>query len=158
MERVIIDGGILPYTYPKWICKLIHVRDYISMRSITRSRKLLELVAPPEKYTAEGNDPKEEYDALMEFYKTYSNKTISNVFWSANNYELPHPAPKINSRIEYWYGEYEKKARKKDMVYINSYFEGVTFRQIDGMEHGELVMIHLSRFDETIKKALEQEL
>ena len=155
VERAIIDGGILPYTYPKWICKLIHVRDYISMRSITRSRKLLELVAPPEKYTAEGNDPKEEYDALMEFYKTYSNKTISNVFWSANNYELPHPAPKINSRIEYWYGEYEKKARKKDMVYINSYFEGVTFRQIDGMEHGELVMIHLSRFDETIKKVLE---
>ena len=96
--------------------------------------------------------------ALMEFYKTYSNKTISNVFWSANNYELPHPALKINSRIEYWYGEYEKKARKNDMAYINSYFEGVTFRQIDGMEHGELVMIHLSRFDRIIKKALEQEL
>ena len=80
---------------------------------------------------------------------------ISNVFWSANNYELPHPALKINSRIEYWYGEYEKKARKNDMAYINSYFEGVTFRQIDGMEHGELVMIHLSRFDRIIKKALE---
>ena len=52
-------------------------------------------------------------------------------------------------------GEYEKKAYKTDMAYIRSYFDGVTFRQIDGMEHGELVMIHLSRFDKEIKKALE---
>ena len=152
--RAIIDGGILPYTYPKWVCKLIHMVDFLAMRSVTRSRKLLELVAPPEKYTAEGSDSKEEYDALMEFYKTYSNKTISNVFWSANNYELPHPAPKLDTRIEYWYGEHEKKARKSDMAYIRSYFTGVTFRQIDGMEHGELAMIRLSCFDKEIKKAL----
>ena len=156
VQKAIIDGGILPYTYPKWICHLIHVRDFITMRSITRSRKLLELVAPPEKFTAEGGDSKEEYDGLMEFYKTYSGRTISNVFWSANNYELPQPAPKLDTKIEYWYGEYEKKARKTDMAYIRSYFDGVTFRQIDGMGHGELVMIRLSRFDREIKKALEE--
>ncbi len=73
------------------------------MRSITKSRRLLELAAPPEKFTSEGSDPKEEYDALMEFYKTYSGRTVSNVFWSANNYELPHPAPKLDTAIEYWY-------------------------------------------------------
>ena len=157
VKRAIIDGGILPYTYPKWICHLIHAWEYISMRSITKSRRLLELVAPPEKYTAEGSDPKEEYGGLMEFYKTYSNKTISNVFWSANNYELPHPAPKLGTKIEYWYGEHEKRARKNDMAYIRSYFDGVIFRQIDGMAHGELVMMHLSRFDREIKKALEED-
>lgn len=155
VERAIIDGGILPYTYPRWICRLIHAWDFIAMRSVTRNRKLLELIAPPEKYTAEGSDPKEEYDALMEFYKTYSNKTISNVFWSANNYELPHPTPNLDTKIEYWYGEHEKKARKTDMAYIKSYFDGVRFRRIDGMEHGELALVHLSRFDKEIKKALE---
>lgn len=155
VERAIIDGGILPYTYPKCICKLIHAKDFVLMRSVTKSRKLLELVAPPEKYTAEGNDPKEEYDALMEFYKTYSNKTVSNVFWSANNYELPHPATKLDTEITYWYGEHEKKARKNDMAYIKSYFDRVTFCQIDGCEHGELVMVHLKQFDKEIKKALE---
>ncbi len=92
---------------------------------------------------------------LMEFYKTYSGKTVSNVFWSANNYALPHPAPKLDTKLEYWYGEHEKKARKKDMAYLRSYFDGVTFRQIDGMAHGELVMVHLRRFDREIKKALE---
>lgn len=156
VEHAIIDGGILPYTYPKWICHLIHIKDYIAIRSITKSRKLLELVAPPEKFTAEGSDSKEEYDGLMEFYKTYSSKTISNVFWSTNNYALPHPAPKLATKIEYWYGEHEKRARKTDMAYIRSYFDDVTFRQIDGMEHGELVMIHLSMFDREIRKALEE--
>lgn len=63
--------------------------------------------------------------------------------------------PKLATKIEYWYGEYEKKARKTDMAYIDSYFDDVTFRQIDGLGHGELVMIHLSRFDSEIKKALE---
>ena len=128
VDRAIIDGGILPYTYPKWVCRLIHMGNFIPMRSVTRSRKLLELVAPPEKFTSVGSDPKEEYDDLMEFYKTYSNKTVSNVFWSANNYKLPHPAPKLDTKIEYWYGEHEKKARKNDMAYIKSYFAGVTFR------------------------------
>ena len=157
VQKAIIDGGILPYTYPKWICRLILAKDYVLMRSITKSRRLLELAAPPEKYTAEGNDPKEEYDALMEFYKTYSDRTIRNVFWSANNYELPHPAPDLNTKIEYWFGEYEKKARKKDISYISSYFHNVSFRQIEGMEHGELVMVHLSRFDKEIKKAFRED-
>ncbi len=66
-KKAIIDGGILPYTYPKWICRLIHAKDYLAMRTLTKSRWLLELAAPPEKYTAEGNDPKEEYDALKQY-------------------------------------------------------------------------------------------
>lgn len=156
VDHAIIDGGILPYTYPKWVCRLILMEDFVVMRSITRNRKLLELVAPPEKFTAEGSDSKEEYDALMKFYKTYSSRTIRNVFWSTNNYELPHPAPELHTKIEYWYGEKEKRARKNDMAYIRSYFKNVSFRQIDGMVHGELAMIHLGRFDEEIKKALAQ--
>ena len=42
------------------------------------------------------------------------------------------------------------------MAYIRSYFDGVMFRQIKGMGHGELVMIHLSRFDREIRKAMEE--
>ena len=133
---------------------MIHAADFISMWSVTRSRKLLELVAPPERYTAEGSDSKTEYDGLMAFYKTYSARTISNVFWSTNNYQLPHPAPERNTRIEYWYGEYEERARKTDIAYMRGYFEDVTFRKIKGMNHGELVMIHLSRFDAMIKQTL----
>ena len=153
--KAVIDGGILPYSYPKWMCKAILVKDFLCMRSITRSRRLLELVAPPEQFTAEGSDPKEEYDGLMEFYKTYSDETILNEFWSANNYELPQPAPALETEIVYWCAEKERFARRGDMRTIAAYLPQTKFREIKGVGHGELVMIHLTRFDETIRRELE---
>ena len=30
-----------------------------------------------------------EYDALAAYLKTYSKRTVRNIFWSANNYTLP---------------------------------------------------------------------
>lgn len=153
VEKAVLDGAILPYTYPKWICKLILAKDFLLMRSLTRSRTLLELVAPPEQYTPKGHDPKQEYDDLMDFYKTYSNTTIKNVFWSANNYKLPHPALPLDTEIVYWYGEKEKHARRGDMAYLKNYVSGVSFTQISGKEHGELLMVfpeewyvHVSEF------------
>ena len=141
VEKAVLDGAILPYTYPKWMCKLILSKDFVLMRSLTRSRRLLELVAPPEQYTPKGHDAKKEYDNLMEFYKTYSDATIRNVFWSANNYQLPQPALPLNTEIVYWYGEKEKGARRGDMAYLQNYLPGVSFKQIDGKGHGELVMV-----------------
>ena len=52
----------------------------------------------------------------------------------------------------------EKRARRTDIAYIRKYFEGVCFRRIDGMNHGELVMIHLSQFDDMFRKAFKGEL
>lgn len=146
------DGAILPYTCPKWICKLILAKDFLLMRSLTRSRALLELVAPPEQYTPKGHDPKQEYDDLMDFYKTYSNTTIKNVFWSANNYELPHPALPPDTEIVYWYGEKEKKARRGDMAYLKNYIPGVSFTQISGKEHGELLMVYPEQWAAKVKE------
>lgn len=141
VEKAVLDGAILPYTYPEWICKLILAKDFLLMRSLTRSRTFLELTAPPEKYTPKGHDPKQEYDDLMEFYKSYSDTTIKNVFWSANNYQLPHPALPLDTEIVYWYGEKEKGARRGDMAYIKNYLPDISFTQINGKEHGELLMV-----------------
>lgn len=142
VEKMVLDAAIMPYTYPKWICKWILFKDFVFARAIVRNRKLLELIMPPEKGTPEGHDPKAEYDKLEEFYKTYSDQTIKNLFWSTNNYLLPQPAPPINTRLEYWFGEKEKRARKKDMVYIKNYFSNICMREIKGLGHGELLMIH----------------
>lgn len=142
VEKAVLDAGIFPYSYPKLFCKMILMKDFLLMRSIVRHRKILEFVAPPERWTPEGHDPKEEYDRLEEFYKTYSDRTIKNVFRSANNYELPHPAPDIRTKIEYWYGEREKKARRKDLTYVQNYFKDLQFREIPGKNHGELVMVY----------------
>ncbi len=50
----------------------------------------------------------------MEAYlKTFSDRTIRNIFWSANNYALPKRSAKIGAKITYWYGDDEKKDRRR---------------------------------------------
>ncbi len=142
VRKAVLDAGIFPYTYPKFFRKMILLKDFVLMRTIVRHRKLLEFLMPPERWTPEGHDPKTEYDRLEEFYKTYSDRSIKNEFWSANNYELPPPAPDLGTKIEYWVGEKEKSARKKDLAYVKSYFKDVRFREFAGKTHGELVMIY----------------
>ena len=51
--------------------------------------KVLEAAFPPERFTIPGHDPVKEYDAMEAYLKTYSDRTIRNVFWSGNNYALP---------------------------------------------------------------------
>ena len=46
---------------------------------------------PPERFTLPGHDPVKEYDTMEVYLKTYSDRTIHNVFWSGNNYALPQP-------------------------------------------------------------------
>ena len=46
----------------------------------------------------------------MEAYlKTYSDRTIRNVFWSGNNYALPQMPAAGGAKIIYWYGDDEKE-------------------------------------------------
>ena len=40
--------------------------------------------------------------------------------WSADNYPLPDPIPEIDTEIEYWYGEEEKKARKGNIRFVKN--------------------------------------
>ena len=46
---------------------------------------------PPERFTLPGHDPVKEYNTMEVYLKTYSDRTIHNVFWSGNNYALPQP-------------------------------------------------------------------
>ena len=83
----------------------------------------------------------------MEAYlKTFSDRTIRNVFWSANNYALPKPPAKIATKITYWYGDDEKKDRRRDIRFIKRYFPHIRVRGIPKMAHAELVMIHPEEF------------
>ncbi len=58
----------------------------------------------------------------MEAYlKTFSDRTIRNIFWSANNYALPKLPAKVGTKITYWYGDDEKKDRRRDIRFIKGY-------------------------------------
>lgn len=146
VRSAIIDAGITPYQMPLLLRHIACFSYYIGFRLIVRSRKVLEKVYPPERWTLPGWNSREEYDALMSYLKTYSNKTIRNIFWSANNYSLPIKPAETNCRIIYWYGEEEKKARHHNIRFIKSYFPNVRTASIEKMGHAELVMTYPEQF------------
>ena len=98
ISRAIIDGGITPYQLPFLVRKLLLARDVLSFKMAANSRKVLEAAFPPERFTPAGHDPKKEYDAIEAYLKTFSDRTIRNIFWSANNYALPKCPAKIDTK------------------------------------------------------------
>ncbi len=144
--RAIIDAGITPYQMPLFVRRLACLRDRIGFRLVIRNRKILEAVYPPERWTLPGRNPEKEYDALAAYLKTYSKRTVRNIFWSANNYSLPPKPAETGCKIVYWYGEEEANARRKNIEFVKNYFPDIQTREIPKMDHAELVMIYPQEF------------
>ena len=157
VERAIIDAGITPYQLPLFVRKLICQVDYLGFKLIAKSRKALETAYPPDRWTLPGRDPVREYDALAAHLKTYSKRTIRNIFWSANNDTLPTKPAETDCRITYWYGEEEKKARRSNIRFIKGYFPQAELHEIPKMDHAELVMMYPQEFYRYVKEFLNLE-
>ena len=89
--------------------KAAALADILSFKMAANSRKVLEAAFPPERFTPAGHDPKKKCDAMKPISETFSDRTIRNVFWSANNYALPKRSAKIGAKITYWYGDDERR-------------------------------------------------
>ncbi len=157
VEKAIIDAGITPYPYPKLICRLIAVKDWITVMLGTKSMTFMKLACPPERWTPKGEDPEEHYRKIFDFEKHhFSSRTIYHVFWSANNYSMPAPVPSVPTKIEYWYGEEEKKARKNDLAYTQRAYPQTVVREFKGLAHAELVLMFPDRFYSEVTRFLTE--
>lgn len=155
IDKAIIDAGITPYPYPRLVCRLIAIKDWITMMLGTKSMAFMKLAAPPERWTPAGEDPDEHYRRIFEFEKRhFSPRTIYNVFWSTNNYAMPDPVPPVATKIEYWYGEEEKKARRDDLAYTQRAFPQTVPREYKGLAHAELVLMFPERFYREVTRFL----
>lgn len=102
----------------------------------------------------------------MESYlKTYSDRTIRNVFWSGNNYALPEKPALRGTTLACWYGEDEKHDRRGNIRFVKRCFPQIQLREFPKMAHAELVIIHPEDFcryadefltDQTVNKELDQ--
>ena len=155
--RAIIDGGITPYQMPYLLRSLHLAVDVLSFKLAANNRKVLETAFPPERFTLPGHDSVKEYDAIAAYLKTYSDRTIRNIFWSANNYVLPPKPAETGCRITYWYGDEEKKARRSNIRFIKRYFPHMRIRGIPKMDHAELVMMYPQEFCRYMKEFLNLE-
>ena len=158
VDRAIIDAGITPYPYPKPICRLIALKDWVEMMLATKSMRIMKLAAPPERWTLKGEDPEEHYQRIFDFEKhRFTPRTIYNVFWSTNNYAMPDPVPRVETRIEYWYGQEEKRARKADLAYTCRAYPQTVPREFQGLAHAELVLMYPERFYQEVTRFLGEE-
>ncbi|MBR0135137.1 MAG: alpha/beta hydrolase [Clostridia bacterium] len=145
-ERVIIDAGTAPYRYPKWICRLICVKDYLVFKLGRASLAAMEAAFPSERFARDKANAKCEYREMQKYLKTFSDRTIWNIFWSANNYSVPKTAPEIRSKIQFWVGDEEWKGRYRDLKWTKEYLPQIETVTIPHMMHGELVMMHPKEF------------
>ena len=83
---------------------------------------------------------------IAAYPKTYSDRTIRNVFWSGNNYALPERPAASGTKIAYWYGADEKKDRKINIRFMQRYFPQILLREFSHMAHAELVIVHPEEF------------
>lgn len=61
---------------------------------------------------------------------------------------------KIGAKITYWYGDDEKKDRRRDIRFIKRYFPKARIHGIPKMAHAELVMVHPEKFCRYAEKFL----
>ena len=154
VSRAIIDGGVTPYQFPYPVRKLVLARDILFFKIAANSRRVLEAAFSPERFTLPGHDPVKEYDAMESYLKTYSDRTIRNVFWSGNNYALPQMPAAGGTKITYWYGDDEKKDRRSNIRFIKRYFPQIRIHGIPKMAHAELVIVHPEEFCRYAEKFL----
>lgn len=144
IHKAIIDGGITPYNFPRWITRLILLRDYLMIQLI----RIFKRFVSPNRWTPAGDNGKERYQDMFSFLRGLSRGTIWNIFDSANNYKMPITMPALATEILFWYGSREKDSRKRDLQWVSKYVNGIHTREIPDMEHGELVMMHPEQFCE----------
>lgn len=148
VEKAVIDAGTAPYAYPKWLCKLICARDFISAKLLISSTAVMKASFPPSHFAYDPKNADAEYRELQAFLKTLSNRTIWNIFWSANNYAVPRPAPKLNTKVQFWVGTEEWGSRFRDLKWYQRYWPQMEVVRIPGMMHGELVVMRPEAFAE----------
>ena len=148
VDRAIIDAGTAPYRFPKWICRLIGVRDYLMLKLARGSVKLMLMAFPPDHFARDPKNARQEYEQIRQYLKGYSNRTIWNIFWSANNYAVPKQAPRLDTQIQFWVGTEEWGSRYRDLKWTKRYLPQLEVVKIPDMMHGELVIMHPEAFAE----------
>ena len=69
---------------------------------------------------------------------------------------MPDPVPRVGTRIEYWYGEEEKRARRNNLAYTCKAYPQTIPKEYKGLAHAELVMMFPERFYEEVTRFMEE--
>ena len=149
-DFAVIDAGITPYEMNKFFTYCIGVRDWC-MTQIGKyaSVNALSSVFDPKKY--------KENDILYikKVLNSMSSKTIWNGFYSTNNYSMPKDFKEPTCKIQYWFGDEEKKEREWDINFIRKVYPKTIFVENKGQNHAEFFSLHPVEFCKQLKEVIE---
>ena len=121
------------------------------------SVKMMGFAFPPERFAHDPEKAAQEYEEIRKYLKTFSRKTIWNIFWSANNYSVPKTAPDIKTQIQFWVGTDELRTRSRDLKWYKKYLPQIEVVMIPDMMHMEYILMHPEAFAEQALAFLGQE-
>ncbi|OUM60161.1 hypothetical protein PIROE2DRAFT_14152 [Piromyces sp. E2] len=149
-DYAVIDAGITPYQLPKIFTYFIGVRDWC-MTEIGKhaSVKVFSSVFDPKKYS------EEDILYIKKVLKGMSSKTIWKAFYSTNNYSMPKEIPEPTCKIQYWYGDEEKKERNWDIDFVKKVYPKTVFVENKGQHHAEFFSLHPEEFCKQLKEFIE---
>lgn len=111
VKKATIDAGITPYPYPKWLCRIIAIRDYLMVKAAFRSIQLMKIAMPPQRWTPKGEDPQEHYLKLFEFGNIIPTRQFTMFFGRPIIILCPNP---FRQRKRKWNTGTEKKKRRQE--------------------------------------------
>jgi pimeloyl-ACP methyl ester carboxylesterase len=136
VRAAVIDGGITPYQLPWIATRCIAVRDFLMIcMGKFGGVKLLEKAFNADDYSDE------DLQYIAKVLRFVSAKTVWRTFDSCNNYAMPKDIRTDCVKLEYWYAQTEKKARKWDIAYIRKSFPQAVFREFENVGHGGLAAL-----------------
>lgn len=151
-DTAIIDAGITPYELPWIATRFILAGDVLSTLLGKASKKLLELAFPPKAYT------QATVDRMSEVMRHMTLKTIVRAYSSTDNYSMPEKFPQLKTKIAYWYGAKEKKARELDIEYVQKHVPNIRLREIPNMAHGQYAIACPERLVRDINEFAEEDI
>lgn len=123
--RAIIDGGSTPCQKPFLMGRLLLWRDAMAIKN---------------------QDSPGAYHELEPYLRPCSARAVRRLLQLGSCYALPKTPAAIATKITYWYGDAEKKARQRSIHFMKGYFPQVRIHGIPKMAHAELVTAHPEEF------------
>lgn len=147
IKHCVMDGGITPYQLPWIVTRFIALKDYLMMMiGRTGGVGLLEKAFATDDYS------KEDLQYVADVLRHCSRKTLWRTFDSCNNYKIPTPVPKVDTKFYYWYAKGELKERKQDIAYIKQRFPQTEFEVLPDLGHAGLALLKPELFTEMLER------
>ncbi|MDO5734458.1 MAG: alpha/beta hydrolase [Eubacteriales bacterium] len=136
IDNLIIDGTAEIEKSTPFLTKLNIWRCLLGIKLVRKSKTIMKLAFPKERWLWPGENEAEHYAEVFDFINQLSLETIDNSIITSLNLKLPDELPKNETRLFHIYGSREDRTNDWTKLYPS-----IKVREIPDCEHGELCIM-----------------